>query len=259
MNADGVIRLFDEAAETYENVGVDFFAPIGAELVRRAGIRAGEDVLDAGCGAGAVLVPAARAGATVIGIDLAPRMLSRAGHAAADAGVDVTLAVGDAQAPDFPPGSFDLVTAGLVLFFLADPIGALRAYGRLLRPGGRVAFTSFRSYDPRYPQALKALSAFTVDFAPPPDIAPLFASPENLSDGLVEAGYADPRVETFSVESRFAGSDQFLAWIGSHGGRAVVDRIPPENRAAAAAELSRIAGGPFAMTTALWFSSGTKR
>jgi ubiquinone/menaquinone biosynthesis C-methylase UbiE len=259
VTSDGVIRLFDEAADTYENVGVEFFAPIGAGLVERAGIRAGEDVLDVGSGSGAVLVPAARAGANVVGIDLAPRMVARAATAAAAAGVDVTVAVGDAQAPDFPPGSFDVVTAGLVLFFLPDPIGALRAYRRLLRPGGRVAFTSFRSYDPRYPAALRALRGFAVDPPEPPRLAPMFDSPEGLSDAVVMAGFAEPRVESFAVYSRFAGSDQFFGWIGSHAGSAVVGRIPPENRAAAAGALAAIVDGPVEFTTSLWFSSGTKR
>ena len=43
-----MIGTFDEAAASYDSVGVDFFTPMGAELVRRAAIRPGEHVLDVG-------------------------------------------------------------------------------------------------------------------------------------------------------------------------------------------------------------------
>jgi ubiquinone/menaquinone biosynthesis C-methylase UbiE len=67
----------------------------------------------------------------------------------------VSVRLGDAQAPAFPDGSFDVVTAGLVLFFLPDPRAALTAYRKLLRPSGRLAFTCFAAHDPRYPEALR--------------------------------------------------------------------------------------------------------
>jgi hypothetical protein len=41
-----IVRVFDEAAETYDNVGVDFFTPIGAELVRAAGPRTNHPMFD---------------------------------------------------------------------------------------------------------------------------------------------------------------------------------------------------------------------
>jgi ubiquinone/menaquinone biosynthesis C-methylase UbiE len=185
-------------------------------------------------------------------------MVARAGDAAAAAGVDATVAVGDAAAPDFPPASFDVVTAGLVLFFLPDPIEALRRWNRLLRPGGRVAFTSFRAYDPVYPQALRTLRPFAVDPPPPPQLASMFDSPEGLADALVKAGFGEPAVESFAVYSHFADSRQFFAWVGSHAGGALVNRIPPENRDAAAAALADLITGPFEMTTQMWFSTGTK-
>src|SRR5689334_8168775 len=125
-----IITIFDEAADTYDNVGVDFIRPIAAELVRAVTPRPGDRVPDVGCGAGAVLLPVAEAVGPhghVTGIDLAPGMVART--AAAATGLDaVTVELGDAQAPAYPPESFDLITSGLVLFFLPDPPAALAPY-----------------------------------------------------------------------------------------------------------------------------------
>ncbi|WP_370518238.1 class I SAM-dependent methyltransferase [Micromonospora sp. AMSO31t] len=95
-------------------------------------------MLDVGCGRGAVLFPAARATrptGQVLGTDLAPGMveLTRQDVAKADMR-HVSVRLGDAQAPELPAASFDVVLAGLVVVLLPDPPGALSAYARLLRP-----------------------------------------------------------------------------------------------------------------------------
>jgi ubiquinone/menaquinone biosynthesis C-methylase UbiE len=250
-----LIAVFDEVASTYDGVDVDFFTPMGAELVRRARIAPGEAVLDVGCGRGAVLGPAAEAaGPTgrVVGTDLAPGMVALT--SAAFAGLpNVTVAAGDAQAPDFPEASFDVVTAGLVLFFLPDPRAGLAAYRRLLRPGGRLAFTSFAAYDPRYPRAMRALARYAGSPPPRPE-HPMFASDASVRDELTAQGYTGLEIGTFEVRSRFRDTGHWFDWVGSHGGRQLVRRIPAEQRDAAVAEAAAILqtpGEPLVLTTSV--------
>ena len=69
-----------------------------------------------------------------VGVDFLTPMGAALPGAAAATLPQVAVTAGDAQDPGFPDGSFDMITAGLVLFFLPDPAGALRAYRRLLRP-----------------------------------------------------------------------------------------------------------------------------
>ncbi len=57
----GVAGVFDRSAETYDQVGVDFFTPLARDLVARAALREGERVLDVGAGRGAVVCAAASA------------------------------------------------------------------------------------------------------------------------------------------------------------------------------------------------------
>ena len=135
---DPVAEVFDAVADTYDNVGVEFFRPIAHGLVRELAPRPGERALDVGCGRGAVLFPLAEAvapGGTVTGIDLAPLMVAATAADVAAAAFDpdhVTVEVrqGDATAPDVAPGSVDLIASSLVLFFLPDPRAALAAWRR---------------------------------------------------------------------------------------------------------------------------------
>jgi ubiquinone/menaquinone biosynthesis C-methylase UbiE len=104
-------------------------------------LRAGQDVLDVGCGPGTITVDLARrvAPGHVLGIDLAEGPLAGARATAADQGVPVTFAVGDVYALDLPDDAVDVVHAHQVLQHLGDPVAALREMRRVCRPDGVVA------------------------------------------------------------------------------------------------------------------------
>lgn len=118
----------------------------------RAGIAAlapapGDIVLDVGCGAGATLVqlaeltgPAGR----VIGVDTGPLVLATAGRRTARL-PSVTLLQQDAAALRLPDASLDGIFSRFGTMFFADPVSAFRNLRRMLRPGGRFAFVSWRS------------------------------------------------------------------------------------------------------------------
>src|SRR6476469_5995745 len=74
------------------------FAPGAEEFIARLALRPGESVLDVACGTGNLAIPAARAGACVTGIDIAPNLIAQARHEARTAGLDVEFEVGDAEA-----------------------------------------------------------------------------------------------------------------------------------------------------------------
>src|SRR5439155_6748779 len=81
--------------------------PPAAELVRRASPRAGQRVLDVGCGTGVVAITAARLGARVSGLDLTPEPLERARENARIAGVEIEWPQGDAEQLPFADGTYD--------------------------------------------------------------------------------------------------------------------------------------------------------
>ena len=135
-----VAQVFDRAAATYDNVGVELFKPIARRPVGELAPQRGERALDVGCGRGAALFPLAQAVGPegfVLGIDLSTAMVEATAAEAAALDLSVEVRVGDAQARDLPPESFDVMASSLVLFILPDPRAALAAWRSLLAPRAR--------------------------------------------------------------------------------------------------------------------------
>jgi len=111
------------------------------DLMARAAIAPGERVLDLATGTGDLALAAARAGASVVGLDLAPRML-RLARAKPEASA-VRFVVGDMTSLPLPPASVDVVTTGYGLRNVPDLAGAIAEIARVLKPGGRFLSLDF--------------------------------------------------------------------------------------------------------------------
>jgi SAM-dependent methyltransferase len=114
-----------------------------AKLVKFAQVAPGQKVLDVACGTGVVAVTAARRGAVVSGLDLSPVLLERARHNADLAGVAVAFTEGDAEALPYPDASFDVVLSQYGHIFAPRPAVVLAEMLRVLKPGGRIAFSTW--------------------------------------------------------------------------------------------------------------------
>ncbi len=99
------------------------------------------------------------------GIEFSPAMLEIARKAAADLGRTVDLRVGDAQALEFPDGSFDTVVCTLALCTIPDDRAAVSEAKRVLRPGGRfLLLEHVRSPNPAVRLGQRLLEPLAVRF-----------------------------------------------------------------------------------------------
>ena len=114
-----------------------------AAFVARQGLRPGQPVLDAACGSGNVTIPAARAGASVTGLDLVPSLLAAAEAWAAREGVAVALDEGSVEELPYADGQFDVVLSMFGVMFAARPERVVAELARVTRPGGRVALANW--------------------------------------------------------------------------------------------------------------------
>lgn len=114
--------------------------PAYAAAVGRLGLRAGDRVLDAGCGTGRALTPLRAAvgpSGVVVGADLTPAMLAAAVRAGRDRAGRLMLA--DVTALPFRSASLDAVFAAGLIAHLPRPEENLRELARVVRPGGTLA------------------------------------------------------------------------------------------------------------------------
>jgi ubiquinone/menaquinone biosynthesis C-methylase UbiE len=119
--------------------------PIHQEMIRLAGLSAGQRVLDVGCGTGNLLRAAGKRHPDVelSGVDPDPKALARAARKARRARVAVRFERGFAQDLPYPDGSFDRVFSSLMLHHLdtASKDALLAEVRRVLRPGGMLVLT----------------------------------------------------------------------------------------------------------------------
>lgn len=102
---------------------------------------AGSRVLEAGCGVGAqtLTLAAQSPGASITSIDISPRSVEAASAAVTEAGLDnVTFQQADIFDLPFDDNEFDHIFLCFVLEHLPEPVGALQALQRVLRPGGSI-------------------------------------------------------------------------------------------------------------------------
>jgi len=111
----------------------------GEAFVARMNLTAGTRVLDVGCGTGNQSMPAARRGARVTGVDLAPNLLEQAREKAHQEKLAIELIEGDAEELPFGDGEFDVVVCRFAIHHFAAPEKVIAEMARVCHGDGLVA------------------------------------------------------------------------------------------------------------------------
>jgi ubiquinone/menaquinone biosynthesis C-methylase UbiE len=106
-------------------------------------LQPGMRVLDVACGTGNLALPAARLGAVVTGVDIAPNLLKQATENAEREGLHVQFDEGDAEALPYADASFDAVVTMFGAMFAPRPELVAAELKRVCRPGGFIAMANW--------------------------------------------------------------------------------------------------------------------
>ena len=131
LRATWISGDFGQIAKFLETEAKDF--------INRLGIQPGSKVLDVACGTGNLALPAARLGANVTGVDIAPNLLEQARANAAHEGLEARFDEGDAEALPYDDASFDTVVTMYGAMFAPRPDVVAAELLRVTKPGGRIA------------------------------------------------------------------------------------------------------------------------
>ena len=226
-------HIWDSYPEIYRREVDRRFTPVVAQVIRRAALSPGQDVLDLGTGTGSVALQAAPMIApegAVLGVDLSSEMLAVAQQRAAALGLThVLFREGRAEAIPAEDRAFDVVLASLSLMYAIDRTAAAREIARVLRPGGRLVAAVWAGPEQCDLVWFQQAAGRFAPTPPVPGVGPgALADPTPFLTQLTEVGI-EARVETETLGFDFENFAQ--AWDVM--ARVTTSQLPPAQQLAA--------------------------
>jgi len=227
---------YNAAADFYEHPALSFWDRFGRRTVERLGLRPGEMALDVCCGAGASAIPAAEQVAPtgrVVAVDLAENLLKLAQAKCRECGIsNVEFRAGDMLNLGYPAGMFDAAICVFGIFFVPDMESAVRELWRMVKPGGKLAITTwgpnlFESANSIFWEAIARERA---------DLREGFHPWDRICDPAgVQAMLRGGGVETADIVAEtgthpFTSPNDWWPIVLGSGYRGTIDQLPPDAR-----------------------------
>jgi SAM-dependent methyltransferase len=272
---------WNAAAPGWKKYGKDilkWMSPVSDQLIRSTGITSGHTVLDVATGTGQPALTIAKVvgpNGRVVGVDLSPEMLGVAKEEAAYQGLTnvVFQVVKDESLSMFHDNTFDSVVCRNGLMFMPDPVKALKAFRRVLKPKGKASVTVWGSPDkaPVMGVVMKTISKHVPDMKQPAPDTPggpfSIPSVDILRDYFSIAGFSDFNAEKNEVTvAQTDTAEEFWQGMTEVSGFLVIllSKLPDEKKQAikndAIESLRNIfsSDGPVKFTGELILGTGSK-
>jgi ubiquinone/menaquinone biosynthesis C-methylase UbiE len=229
-------RTYGAAADHFDLPALSFWDRYGEATVSRLPLETGHSVLDLCCGTGASAIPAARAvgpDGRVLGVDIAEPLLELARAKAVRESLDnVEFRHGDAKNSALPDAEYDAVICVFGVFFAADMAGFVSEMWRLVRPGGRLAITTWGPglYEPAatvFWESVREVEPSLFKAFNPWDVITTEAT---LADLLARGGVPHASVTAVPGVHRLVHPDAFWDIVLGSGYRATVDALSTNGR-----------------------------
>jgi SAM-dependent methyltransferase len=191
-------------------------------------------VLDVGCGMGASALPAAERvapGGTVIGIDLAEKLLELGRAEAARRGLqNIEFRVGDMENLDFAHDDFDAVISVFSIFFVQDMENLVHNLWRMVKPGGQLAITT---WGPDFCEPLHTRWQETLQHLRPGLYSGFrpwerLTTPEAVRQLLAAGGVLEADIASESGSQPLRSPDDWWDIVLGSGFRWTVEQLEPE-------------------------------
>ncbi|MDA9438431.1 ubiquinone biosynthesis protein UbiE [Bradyrhizobium sp. CCBAU 51745] len=228
---------YNAAADHFDDGPLAFWDRYGRLTVQRLSLAPGSAVLDVGCGSGASAIPAAidvGPQGRVIGIDLAERLLTIArSKSLAQHLHNVEFRRADMTALSYPDASFDAVISVFSLFFVADMVAEIRELWRVLRPGGKLAITTWgpRMFEPGSEAFWSAVKEFRPDLVATVSPWERITRPDALRQLLSESGIRGAEVTSEDGKQRLQSVEDWWTIVLGSGYRWTVEQMSEGERA----------------------------
>ncbi len=224
---------YNAASDYYDDPANSFWSRFGRRTIERLHLPAGISILDVSCGSGASAIPAAeRVGpaGSVLGVDLADRLLALARAEAAERGLhNVVFRVGDMLELGLPASRFDAVVCVFGIFFVPDMAAAVRALWRVVGPGGTLAITTWgpRFFEPGSSAFWKAIQQVRPDLYRGFNPWDRICNPESLHALLGEAGIANAQIVAEAGRHPIASPEAWWSAVIGSGYRGTLEQLNP--------------------------------
>jgi ubiquinone/menaquinone biosynthesis C-methylase UbiE len=230
---DRAAFTYNAAADCFDASPLSFWEYFGRRTIELASLPIGSRVLDVCCGTGASALPAAEVvgpAGKVIGVDLAKQLLELARTKAVQQRLgNIEFEVGDILSMRFPVASFDAVVCVFGIFFVPNMAGAVSELWSRIRPGGKLAVTTWgpNFCEPANDAFWRSIKNVRPDLYKGFNPWDRIDNPVTLGKILDEGGVASPKIIAENRMHPIKSAEDWWTIVLGSGYRGTIEQLNP--------------------------------